>query len=281
MKLPVLTPLSGVSDSTGCVYVTTFDLSQGPDSRIRQVPGRWMQKFPEKLIKISSLLHTSGGTSRILLTQPLNLPTYSDKILIMKQHPLLSRLRGHALHRTARSKCRPRQLFVAALLLAVGMALGASACSPATTEQTEQVGTADSTQAPAAGGAKAGAGTKVYVKDGVAIAGADPVAYFTDEQFVAGSTEYTHEWQGTTWQFANAENRDRFASDPEAYAPQYGGYCAWAVGQNALAAIDPNAWSIVDGKLYLNANERIQTRWSEDIPGNIALAEANWPTLSQ
>ena len=61
----------------------------------------------------------------------------------------------------------------------------------------------------------------------------------------------------------------------------YGGYCAWAVGQNSLAAIDPNSFSIVDGKLYLNANKRIQERWNKDIPGNIALAEGNWPTLSQ
>ena len=122
---------------------------------------------------------------------------------------------------------------------------------------------------------------KVYEKEGVAISGADPVAYFTEEGFVPGSAEHTYEWRGATWQFASAENRELFACNPEEYAPQYGGYCAWAVGQNTLAAIDPNAWSIVDGKLYLNANKRIQERWNKDIPGNIALAEENWPTLSQ
>ena len=164
--------------------------------------------------------------------------------------------------------------------LSIGLAFTISACTPtapkaqenAATEQagTEQVST-DTTAAEA----------KIYAEDGVAIKGADPVAYFTDESFVSGSADYTHEWSGTTWQFSTAENRDLFAANPEQYAPQYGGYCAWAVGQNALAAIEPTAWSVVDGKLYLNANERIQARWSQDIPGNIALAEENWPGLSQ
>ncbi|MEO0886388.1 MAG: YHS domain-containing (seleno)protein [Cyanobacteria bacterium J06634_6] len=195
----------------------------------------------------------------------------------MKQHALLNQvLRNVFLVRLSRSTV----LLAATLSVAIGI----TACGPTTTTPAEDVGATE--QPPAESSASASSastegGETVYVKDGVAIAGADPVAYFTDEQFVPGSAEYTHEWKGTTWQFASAENRDLFADGPEAYAPQYGGYCAWAVGQNALAAIDPNAWSIVDGKLYLNANKRIQDRWSEDIPGNIALAEDNWPGLSQ
>ncbi|MGF1520781.1 MAG: YHS domain-containing (seleno)protein [Leptolyngbyaceae cyanobacterium] len=117
----------------------------------------------------------------------------------------------------------------------------------------------------------------IYVEEGVAIKGADPVAYFTEDAYVQGSDEFAHEWEGATWYFASAENRDAFANDPEAYAPEYGGYCAWAVSQGNTAPIDPTAWKIVDGKLYLNYNEDVQARWSEDIPGNIAKADENWP----
>ena len=172
----------------------------------------------------------------------------------------------------------------AAALVSVGIGLSliVGACSPkgpAATEKTakEQI----ATDASASNAGAKSAGSQIYAADGIAIKGADPVAYFTDEAFVAGNAEYTHEWRGAIWQFSSVENRDLFAADPEQYAPQYGGYCAWAVGQNALAAIDPSAWSIVDDKLYLNANQRIQERWSKDIPGNIALAEENWPSLSQ
>ena len=115
------------------------------------------------------------------------------------------------------------------------------------------------------------------VENGVAIKGADPVAYFTDSAAVIGSAEFSHEWQGAEWHFASAENRDLFAENPEQYAPQYLGYCAWAVSQGYTAPIDPEAWKIVDGKLYLNYDKRVQERWSKDIPGNIAKADTNWP----
>ena len=84
---------------------------------------------------------------------------------------------------------------------------------------------------------------------------------------------------GCAWRFANAENRDRFAADPEAYAPQYGGYCAWAVSQGYTASTDPAAWKIVDGKLYLNYSADVQKRWQSDEAGNIAKADANWPRV--
>lgn len=121
----------------------------------------------------------------------------------------------------------------------------------------------------------------VFAEDGVAIAGADPVAYFTEGAYVPGSAEFTHEWSGTTWQFASAENRDEFASNPAQYAPQYGGFCAWAVSEGYTAPIDPTAWKIVDGKLYLNYDQRIQARWERDIPGNIARADSNWPQVAE
>ncbi len=116
-----------------------------------------------------------------------------------------------------------------------------------------------------------------YAQDGVAIAGADPVAYFTAGDYVPGDAAYTYDWNGATWQFASAENQALFAADPEKYAPQYGGFCAWAVSQGYTAPIDPTAWKIVDGKLYLNYDKKIQAKWEKDIPGNITKADGNWP----
>jgi YHS domain-containing protein len=114
---------------------------------------------------------------------------------------------------------------------------------------------------------------------GTAIEGTDPVAYFTEGRPVEGASAFAHEWRGATWYFASAENRDRFAADPERYAPQYGGYCAWAVAHGYTAKIDPEAWKIVDGRLYLNYSKDVQADWVEDIPGNIAKGDANWPTI--
>ncbi len=116
-----------------------------------------------------------------------------------------------------------------------------------------------------------------FAEKGIAIRGADPVAYFTEGTYVPGSAEFTQEWNGVTWQFATAEHRDQFASNPEAYAPQYGGFCAWAVSQGYTAEVDPTAWKIVDGKLYLNYDNNIQQKWAKDIAGNIAKANQNWP----
>ena len=113
----------------------------------------------------------------------------------------------------------------------------------------------------------------------VAIKGADPVAYFKEGRAVEGKSAFTHKWQGANWRFKDAANRDAFAAAPEKYAPQFGGYCAWAVSQGYTASIDPEAWSIVDGKLYLNYSKGVPARWSKDIPGNIAKGEANWPAV--
>jgi hypothetical protein len=115
--------------------------------------------------------------------------------------------------------------------------------------------------------------------EGVAIKGYDPVAYFLDGMPVKGSEEFQYAWMGARWLFKDAGHRDLFASDPERYAPRYGGYCAYAVSRGTTADIDPEAWSIVDGKLYLNLNGDVQEIWSRDIPGNIRKADANWPAL--
>jgi YHS domain-containing protein len=114
---------------------------------------------------------------------------------------------------------------------------------------------------------------------GTAIEGTDPVAYFTERRPVEGASAFAHDWMGATWYFASAENRDRFAAEPEKYAPQYGGYCAWAVAHGYTATIDPEAWKIIEGKLYLNYSKDVQADWAEDIPGNITKGDANWPKI--
>jgi len=112
-----------------------------------------------------------------------------------------------------------------------------------------------------------------------AIRGYDAVAYFTDGKPVRGDGEFSHDWMGTTWYFSTAENRDTFVMDPAAYAPQYGGYCAWAASQGYVAATDPTAWTIHEGKLYLNFNHRVHRRWSRDIEGNVQKGDRNWPSI--
>lgn len=114
-----------------------------------------------------------------------------------------------------------------------------------------------------------------------AIRGYDAVAYFTQGAPVKGSEKFSHQWRGATWYFANAENRDRFAAEPEKHAPQYGGYCAYGVALGSAPEIDPNAWSIVNGKLYLNYSLGVRDRWRADIPGFIRRADANWPAVLQ
>ena len=114
---------------------------------------------------------------------------------------------------------------------------------------------------------------------GGAIRGYDPVAYHTEGKPVAGKRAHRVEWKGATWSFASAENKALFEGDPEKYAPRYGGYCAWAVSNGGTASIDPDAWTIVDGKLYLNYSLGVREQWSQDIPGNVAKADVNWPKI--
>jgi YHS domain-containing protein len=116
-------------------------------------------------------------------------------------------------------------------------------------------------------------------RKGLAIKGYDPVAYFTAQQPTKGDPKFSHAWNGATWNFASTQNLELFKANPTKYAPQFGGYCAWAVSQNDTADIDPTAWKIVKDKLYLNYNESIQKKWEKDIPGLIAKAEKNWPGL--
>lgn len=116
-------------------------------------------------------------------------------------------------------------------------------------------------------------------RSAVALKGYDAVAYFKEGQPVKGMPQYSHQWMGATWHFASAKARDAFAASPEKYAPQYGGYCAWAVSRGYTADADPEAWKLVNGKLYLNYSKSVQRKWEGDVPANILKADGNWPGL--
>ncbi|NJL12307.1 MAG: YHS domain-containing protein [Microscillaceae bacterium] len=112
-----------------------------------------------------------------------------------------------------------------------------------------------------------------------AIQGYDPVAYFKAGKALKGQAAYKTTWKGATWYFANAENLAAFKTQPEKYAPQYGGYCAYAVSQGYTAKIDPEAWKIVKGKLYLNYNAQVQKTWEGQQTDFIQKANQNWPKI--
>lgn len=113
----------------------------------------------------------------------------------------------------------------------------------------------------------------------VAINSTDPVAYFEQEKPVSGSADHKVKWNGAEWYFASQRNASKFKADPETYAPVFGGYCAFAASRGYLAPTIPEAWTIYEGKLYLNANLRAQELWRQDIPANIAAGLKNWPGI--
>ncbi len=117
----------------------------------------------------------------------------------------------------------------------------------------------------------------VYNSSGVAINGYDPTAYFLHSRPIKGKSAHAVIWRDVQWRFESAASQALFEAEPTAYAPQYGGYCAWAVSRGYTASTDPDAWRVYEGKLYLNYNRAVQARWSINIPGNIARADANWP----
>lgn len=123
------------------------------------------------------------------------------------------------------------------------------------------------------------AGTLNVNDTGVAMHGFDPVAYYTAGEPTKGSAAFAATWQGATWHFATAANRGAFLAKPEAYAPQYGGYCAMGVAGGAKFDVDPTAWRIENGRLYLNKDARTQRSWLRDVPGNIVKADEKWPTV--
>lgn len=112
-----------------------------------------------------------------------------------------------------------------------------------------------------------------------AINGYDTVAYFTQNAAVPGQDAYATEWKGAKWKFSSQANVDLFKANPEKYAPQYGGYCAYGVAKDNLVKVDPAQFTILDGKLYLNYDADVQKLWAQDRPGFIKQADAKFQTL--
>ena len=121
------------------------------------------------------------------------------------------------------------------------------------------------------------AASAVYIEEGVAWDGHDPVAYFTTDGPVPGRQDFAYDHNGVTVLFANEEHRAMFADDPMRYSPQYGGYCAYAMSKGQIAPTVPKAWTIHEGKLYLNFSLQARKLWLADIPGHIAKADTFWP----
>jgi YHS domain-containing protein len=119
----------------------------------------------------------------------------------------------------------------------------------------------------------------LLAKEKLIIRGYDPVAYFTTGKPVKGIEDFEYQWMNAMFRFSSKENLDLFKKDPEKYSPQYGGYCAYAVSQNYTASVDPEAWDIVNGKLYLNYSKSVQKKWREKRDEYIASADKNWPGL--
>jgi hypothetical protein len=122
--------------------------------------------------------------------------------------------------------------------------------------------------------------TTVNVQGGVAIKGYDPVAYFTDGRAVPGDPRIGASLNGVTWRFATAEHRKAFLAHPAKYQPEYGGFCAYGMAAGHKADIDPEAFTIVGGRLYLNYSKDVMAAWRKDIPSLIAKADHNWPAVS-
>jgi YHS domain-containing protein len=118
-------------------------------------------------------------------------------------------------------------------------------------------------------------------KSGVALNGYDPVAFFTDKKPVHGNFKISAEHHGAKYFFASEEHKAMFTANPDKYAPQCGGYCAFGVSVGALFPVDINTWQVRNDKLYLNLNPSILTMFNENIDGNIAKANASWVELQK
>lgn len=114
---------------------------------------------------------------------------------------------------------------------------------------------------------------------GAALKGYDPVAYFTMSKPTPGAAEFQSKFDGATFRFASASNKAAFDKEPAKYAPEYGGFCAFAAAKGAKFDVDPTVFKVVDGKLYLNFNADVAQKWAADIPGHIKTANSNWPSL--
>ena len=120
---------------------------------------------------------------------------------------------------------------------------------------------------------------EVFTKDGKAIEGYDPVAFFTESKPVMGADSLSYKWNDTKWLFSSAKNREAFKENPKKYAPQYGGYCAYGIAQGHKAPTKIDTWTIVDNKLYLNYNASVNQAWVKDQKKLIDKADKEWPEI--
>ena len=120
---------------------------------------------------------------------------------------------------------------------------------------------------------------EIYSPGGKAIKGYDPLAFFTNSKPVMGADSLSFSWKGATWQFANRQNLQRFKANPEKYAPQYGGYCAYGTSQGHKAPTEVDTWTIFNDKLYFNYNQKVKEIWIKDEPGYIQKADKQWPEI--
>ena len=116
-------------------------------------------------------------------------------------------------------------------------------------------------------------------EDGVILGGFDPVAYFTAGKPVEGKSRYSHSWNGAVYRFASAENLEAFKGAPEKYAPAYGGFCSYGVRVGKKLAIDPAAWEVVDGRLFVQLDRGTRSLWLEERDKNIAIGDRIWPSI--
>lgn len=122
---------------------------------------------------------------------------------------------------------------------------------------------------------------QVFTRKGLALSGYDAVAYFSDGRPVPGTPAYRLKWRGAIWQFASAEHRQAFEMNPEAYAPQFGGYCAYTVAEGRPRKAEPDLWTIHAGRLYLNFDPTLQKLWRQDMTRYIAAAEQKWSQIDK
>ncbi len=120
-----------------------------------------------------------------------------------------------------------------------------------------------------------------YSENGIAINGFDAVSYINEGKAVKGNSVYAHQWGSTTWLFSSQSNLDLFKADPEKFAPQYGGWCAYGVSENHKSPTDPNAFTVAGGKLFLNYSIRVMQKWRSDTTQYIRRANQNWPALRE
>lgn len=121
--------------------------------------------------------------------------------------------------------------------------------------------------------------SEIFSTSDGSVQGYDVVAYFTESNPVKGTKEFTVNHSGETWYFSSAENLKTFKASPEKYMPQFGGYCAYGMSRGYKAKTDPEAWTIVNGKLYLNYNTEVRKIWNEKQGEFIDKANSNWPTV--